>query len=82
VNAVAPNPVTNSEFTFALGRVLKRPTIFPLPTFVARGLFGEMADATMLSSARVTSQKLLDAGYKFKYPKLEQALNSILRVSR
>ncbi len=82
VNAVAPNPVTNSEFTFALGRVLKRPTIFPLPAFVARGLFGEMADGTMLSSARVTPQKLLDLGYKFKYPKLEQALNSILRVSR
>jgi len=82
VNAVAPYPVTNSEFTFALGRVLNRPTILPLPGFVARGLLGEMADATMLSSARVIPQKLLDSGYKFKYPKLEQALNSILKASK
>jgi len=82
VNAVAPYPVTNSEFTFALGRVLNRPTILPLPGFVARGLLGEMADATMLSSARVIPRKLLDSGYKFKYPKLEQALNSILKASK
>jgi len=82
VNAVAPYPVTNSEFTFALGKVLNRPTILPLPGFVARGLLGEMAGATMLSSARVIPWKLLDSGYKFKYPKLEQALNSILKASK
>ncbi len=82
VNAVAPNAGTNNEFTSTLGRVLGRPTIFPLPAFVVRGLFGEMGEETMLSSARVTPQKLLDSGYKFKYPKLEQALNNILKVSR
>ena len=82
VNAVAPNPVTNSEFTSALGRALNRPTIFPLPAFVARGLLGEMADETMLSSTRVKPQKLLDSGYEFKYPELEQALNSILKGRR
>jgi uncharacterized protein (TIGR01777 family) len=82
VNAVSPNPATNNEFTSALGRALNRPTIFPLPAFVARGLLGEMADETMLSSTRVKPQKLLDSGYKFKYPELEQALNSILKVRR
>lgn len=82
VNAVAPNPVTNSEFTFALGRVLNRPTILPLPAFAARVLLGEMADETMLSSARVKPQKLLDSGYKFKYPELQQTLNSILKTSK
>jgi len=82
VNAVAPNPVTNSEFTLALGRVLNRPTILPLPAFAARVLLGEMADETMLSSARVKPQKLLDSGYKFKYPELQQTLNSILKTSK
>ena len=82
VNAVAPNPVTNSEFTYALGRVLNRPTLLPLPGFVARGLLGQMADETILSSTRVEPQKLLDAGYNFKYLELEQALASILGTNR
>ena len=72
----------SGEFTSALGSALHRPTILPLPGFVARGLLGEMADATMLSSARVTPQKLLDSGYKFKYPRLEQALISILEMKK
>ena len=79
VNAVAPNAVTNEEFTSALAKVLNRPTIFPLPAFVARGLLGEMADQTMLSSTRVVPQKLLNSGYKFEYTDLEDTLSSLLK---
>jgi len=80
VNAVSPNPVTNSEFTRALGQVLNRPTLIPLPAFAARGLLGEMADETMLSSTRVIPQKLLDAGFKFKYMDLKNVLSGILKT--
>jgi len=80
VNAVSPNPVTNNQFTKALGRTLNRPTIFPLPAFAARGLLGEMADETMLSSTRVIPQKLLDSGFKFKYTDLNEALSGILKT--
>ena len=80
VNAVSPNPVTNNQFTKALGRTLNRPTMFPLPAFAARGLLGEMADETMLSSTRVMPQKLLDSGFKFKYIDLNEALSGILKT--
>ncbi len=79
VNAVAPNAVTNEEFTRALGRVLGRPTIFPVPGFVVRGLLGKMADETILASTRVVPQKLLDSGYKFKYTDLDDTLISLLK---
>ena len=78
VNAVAPQAVTNREFTKTLGRVLSRPTIFPVPAFAARLAFGEMADATLLSSQRVEPERLNEAGYTFKYPALEAALRHVL----
>jgi len=78
VNAVAPQAVTNREFTKTLGRVLSRPTIFPVPAFAARLAFGEMADATLLSSQRVEPERLNEAGYTFKYPTLEAALRHVL----
>jgi uncharacterized protein len=78
VNAVAPRPVTNEEFTKALGRVLGRPTIFPVPAFAARLAFGEMADALLLSGARVEPARLNDAGFEFKHPEIEGALRSVL----
>src|SRR6266446_3036347 len=74
VNVVTPKPVTNGEFTRALGRVLRRPTAVPLPVFAARLLFGEMADALLLSSARVSPAALRAAGYRFQHPDLEGAL--------
>jgi uncharacterized protein len=80
VNVVAPNPVTNSEFTKALGRALSRPTLFPVPAFGARLAFGEMADALLLSSQRVEPLKLKDAGYQFQYLQLDAALQRILQV--
>jgi uncharacterized protein len=78
VNAVAPNPVTNQEFTKTLGRVLSRPTLFTVPVFAARLAFGEMADAVLLSSTRVQPARILAAGYKFRYPELEGALRQLL----
>lgn len=78
VNFVAPNPVRNAEFTKTLGKVLSRPTIFPIPAFGVRLAFGEMADALLLSSQRVEPKRLNDAGYQFKYSVLEAALRHAL----
>jgi len=78
VNAVAPSPVTNLEFTKTLGKVLSRPTIFPMPAFAARLAFGEMADELLLSSARVEPVKLMNSRFGFKHRELEPALKSVL----
>ena len=78
VNAVAPNPVTNAEFTKALGRALRRPTIFPMPAFAARLAFGEMADELLLASARVVPTKLQASGFEFRHPNIESAFTSLL----
>ena len=74
VNSVAPQPVTNHEFTKTLGRVLRRPTLFPMPAFAARLAFGEMADGLLLASARVEPKRLHDSGFRFRFPELEAAL--------
>ena len=78
VNFVAPKPVTNAEFTKTLGRVLSRPTFFPVPAFGVRFAFGEMADALLLSSQRVEPSVLEDKGYKFRWPTLEPALQHLI----
>ncbi|MCS6806493.1 MAG: TIGR01777 family oxidoreductase [Blastocatellia bacterium] len=78
VNLVAPRAVTNAEFTKTLGRVLSRPTIFPMPAFAAQLAFGEMADALLLASARVEPARLLESGYQFRHPDLEGALRHLL----
>jgi len=78
VNTVSPNPVTNREFTKTLGKVLGRPTIFPMPEFAARLAFGQMADELLLASQRVEPARLKTAGYSFKFPELEGALRSVL----
>ncbi len=78
VNFVAPNPVTNAEFTKTLGRVLSRPTLFPVPAFGARLAFGELADALLLSSQRVEPGVLEDNGFLFSWPTLEPALRHLL----
>jgi uncharacterized protein (TIGR01777 family) len=78
VNTVAPHPVTNAEFTRTLGRVLGRPTIFPMPAFAARLVFGEMADALLLSGQRVQPVKLQASGFQFRHPELEGALRELL----
>ncbi len=78
VNIVSPQPLTNLEFTNALGHVLNRPTIIPLPAFAARLLLGEMADAALLASTRVEPVKLKAAGYQFRHPELAKALRELL----
>ena len=78
VNAVAPNPVTNLEFTRTLGRTLARPTLLPMPAFAVRLAFGEMGDELLLASARVQPNRLLVSGYVFRFPKLDGALQHLL----
>jgi uncharacterized protein (TIGR01777 family) len=78
VNAVSPNAVTNREFTKTLGRVIRRPTIFPMPAFAARLALGEMADALLLASAHVVPKRLVESGFKFESPELEPALRKVL----
>ena len=78
VNVVAPRPVKNREFTNTLGHVLKRPTLLPAPAVALRLAFGEMADALMLASARVSSGRLEASGYKFGHRELEDALRNLL----
>ena len=78
VNAVAPNPVTNQEFTTTLGKVLGRPTPFPVPAFAMRLAFGQMAEELLLGSARVEPQRLAASGYSFRFPDLEAALRHVL----
>lgn len=79
INAVAPNPATNRDFTQALGKVLHRPTLLPLPGLVPKLLYGkECAQALMLSSIRVVPQRLQDAGFVFEYAELMDALKNEL----
>ncbi len=78
VNAVAPNPVTNREFTKTLGAVLSRPTLIPVPAFGVRLALGEMADELLLSSTRVVPNKLRESGYAFRFADLESALRHLL----
>jgi uncharacterized protein (TIGR01777 family) len=79
VNFVAPNPVTNAEFTRTLGKVLSRPTLFPIPTFGVRLVFGEMGDALLLGGQRVAPKRLMAEGYQFQHSQLEAALSHILQ---
>ena len=78
VNAVAPNPVTNAEFTCAMGHALPRPTPFPVPRFVIKAVFGEMGREALLASARVKPTALLKRGFTFQQQEIEPALRAIL----
>ncbi|PYU28899.1 MAG: TIGR01777 family protein [Acidobacteria bacterium] len=80
-NAVSPNPVQNAEFAAALGRVLRRPAIFPTPSFALRLALGELADSLLLASQRVYPTKLQRLGYRFLCPDLEPALAAVLKRS-
>jgi uncharacterized protein len=80
VNAVSPQPVTNREFTKALGRVLRRPSFLCVPGFAAKMVLGQMADEVLLSGQRVVPRKLEACGFEFRYPDLSQALRRELEV--
>jgi uncharacterized protein len=80
VNVVAPNPVTNAEFTRTLASVLARPAIFPMPAFMARMALGQMADELLLASQRVEPVKLVASGYVFSQPNLRRSLQALLKA--
>lgn len=80
VNLVAPNPVTNAEFTKTLARVLRRPAFFTVPASAARLIFGALADEGLLASTRVVPRKLVASGFVFQYSELHRALESLLNT--
>jgi uncharacterized protein len=80
LNVTAPNPVTNGEFTHALGRKLGRPAFLAVPSFAMRLMFGQMADEALLASARVKPEKLQAAGFQFASPTVDQALAAALKA--
>ncbi len=82
VNLVAPGAVTNAEFTRTLGRLLRRPTPFPVPAAVLRLLPGGMGQEMMLAGARVVPRRLEECGFRFAYPELEGALRNALGLER
>jgi uncharacterized protein (TIGR01777 family) len=77
VNATAPYPVTNRDFARALGRALRRPSLFPVPPVALKALFGEMADALLLTGQRVIPGKAQSHGYHFRYPEIDIAMRGI-----
>jgi uncharacterized protein (TIGR01777 family) len=76
VNATAPHPVTNAEFSRALGRALHRPSLIPVPGFLLRAALGEMADM-LLTGQRVIPARARQAGFHFRYPEIEIAFRGI-----
>jgi uncharacterized protein len=78
VNTAAPNPVTNAEFTTTLARVLRRPAVLHVPAFAPKLVLGEFADEMLFASIRAVPARLLETGYRFRFPELEAALRHTL----
>lgn len=78
VNATAPTPVTNREFTKTLGKVIRRPTVLPVPSFAIKAMFGEMGDTLLLQGSRVVPKRAEALGYEFRYRELEGCLRGEL----
>jgi uncharacterized protein (TIGR01777 family) len=78
-NLTGPQPLRNADFAKTLGAVLGRPSLIPAPAFALKLMFGEMAEATVLASQRVSPKKLTGAGFEFRHPHLEAALRFELR---
>ena len=79
INLVAPTPCTNAEFTKAMGKVLFRPTILPLPEFAVKLLFGEMGEDMLLGGVKAAPKKLLDSGFKFQHETIAKAVESAVQ---
>jgi hypothetical protein len=79
VNVVAPSPVRAADFTKILGKVLHRPTVFPVPALALKILMGEMAQELLLSGQKVSPKALEGAGFQFAYPELEGALRAMFQ---
>ncbi len=80
INGTAPEPVTNKVFSKALGKAMKRPAFIPLPVFVLKTIFGQMADEIMLNGQKVLPKKSEENGYIFKYAKIDLALEDIFKA--
>jgi uncharacterized protein len=78
VNLAAPNPVSNADFSRALGRVLTRPAVLPVPAFALKLLYGDMAEI-VTTGQRLVSARLEQLGYQFRQPELEPALRDVLK---
>ena len=78
VNATAPHPVTNRTFTKVLGKVIRRPTIVPVPSLAIKAMFGEMGDTLLLQGSRVLPKRAETLGFEFRHPELEGALRAEL----
>ncbi len=78
VNAVAPNPIRNAEFTRAISNSLHRPAVIPVPKFGILALFGELS-TIMLSSQKISSKKAVESGFTFQFPHIQEALDNILK---
>jgi uncharacterized protein (TIGR01777 family) len=81
-NLCAPEPLRNRDFSRIMGRALKRPWWWPIPGVLIRALYGEMADALLLASERAVPKRLLEAGFRFRYPTAEAALDNLLTPQR
>jgi uncharacterized protein (TIGR01777 family) len=77
VNAVCPNPVTNAQFTNALGKALRRPTLTVFPAFAFKAVYGAMGEETVLGSKRAVPARLLESGFSFSFPNLDDALSHV-----
>ena len=78
INMTAPEPVTNKEFSKALGKTLHRPAIAPVPEFALRALYGEMA-TIVVTGQRAVPKRAGELGYAFEHPELDEALASALK---
>jgi uncharacterized protein (TIGR01777 family) len=78
INVVTPNPVTNTEFAKTLAAVLSKGQFLKIPAFLAKMMFGKLADNLLLCSIRAQPKSLLDAGFTFNHPQLQEALRAIL----
>jgi uncharacterized protein (TIGR01777 family) len=79
VNMVAPNPVSNREFTKTLGTVLHRPAVLKVPSWAIQAVYGEMGKELLLASTRALPNRLLSSGFDFQFPYLENGLRHVLR---
>tara|TARA_B100000787_G_scaffold132571_1_gene101417 strand:- start:293 stop:736 length:444 start_codon:yes stop_codon:yes gene_type:complete len=81
INATAPNPVTNRQFTQALASALKRPALLPMPAVMVKVLFGEMGLELLLQGQLVKPTKAVNEGFEFKFPHLQVALRDLIEKS-
>ena len=77
-NLTSPNPITNYQFTLKLGKELKKPAFFIIPSFIIKIVLGEMSEKLLLNGSAVYPKKLLDNGYDFEFKTIESALKNII----